>query len=145
MRWAPARWAGVLLLSGCLATPTTAPSTVRVAHLPPTPKDVIEAVLASAQVPLSDPSCKGFGTEPTDATIGRYLAGYLAELSNREARNAITTSVEPGTEGGRPVYRSRFMVRHADGNDIWSWGVEFAVEQTSGLVVPGSFRCLGAG
>jgi hypothetical protein len=118
---------------------------VKVAHLPPTSKDVIEAVMANSQAPLSDSTCTGFGTELSDKTIGRYLAGYLAELSAPDSGNSLTTTVTPGTEAGRPVYVCRFMVRHAKGEDVWSWGVQFAARQDDGSVVPGSIRCLGAG
>ncbi len=124
------------------ATTSAAPARVAVAHLPPTAKDVIDALLASSQVPLSvDPSCAGAGTEPGDRTIGRYLAGFLAELSDPEARNAIETSVE---ERGA-VWVCRLFVRHAQGEDVWRWGVEFSVRKSDGLVQPESFRCLGAG
>ena len=118
---------------------------VKVAHLPPTAKDVVEAALASAHMPLQDESCKTAGTEAGDRTIGRYLSGFLAELSNQNARNAITTSVQPQNAGGEDVYICRLMIRHADGEDIWSWGLEFAVKSKDGTVIRTSYRCLGAG
>jgi hypothetical protein len=115
---------------------------VKVASLPPTPKDVIDALLASSHVPLSvDPSCAGAGTQPRDATIGRYLSGFLAELSNAEARNAIETSSE---EQGA-VWICKVLIRHAQGEDVWRWGVQFSVRRADGVVLPDSFRCLGAG
>lgn len=123
----------------------TKPAIVKVAHLPPSAKDVIDAALALADAPLSDTTCKGFGTEPADKTIGRYLAGYLAELSDQNARNAITASVEEGTENGDKVYTCVMMIRHAQGEDIWSWGIRFSVRKSTGLVVPASLRCVGAG
>jgi hypothetical protein len=44
---------------------------------------LIEAVLASHQVSLKvSPTCNNVGTEPSDATIGRYLAGFLAEMQD---------------------------------------------------------------
>ena len=118
---------------------------VKLQHLPPTPKDVIDVVMASSQTPMTDASCKGYGTEAGDATIGRYLAGFLAELSNAEARNAVTTSVEQGTESGEAVYVCRLMIRHAQGEDVWSWGVQFSARRSDGKVLAGSFRCIGAG
>ena len=121
------------------------PAPVKVAHLPPTAKDIIEAVMANSQAALSDSSCKGFGTEISDKTIGRYLAGYLAELSAPDGGNSLATSVTPGTEAGLAVYVCRLMVRHAKGEDVWSWGVQFAARQDDGSVVFGSIRCLGAG
>ena len=120
-------------------------ATVKIAHLPPAPKDIIDAAMASSQLPLSDASCKGFGTESTDKTVGRYLAGYLAELSSQDARNALTTSVDQAAEAGEPVYVCRLMIRHAQGEDVWSWGLQFAVRKSDGVVLPGSVRCIGAG
>jgi hypothetical protein len=106
---------------------------------------VIEVVLQVSQAPLSDSSCAGYGTERTDKTIGRYLAGYLAELSSQDARNAVTTSIEPRTESGQAVYRCRLMIRHAQGEDVWSWGIEFTAQQSDGMVSVNSLKCLGAG
>jgi hypothetical protein len=136
----------VLLCAGCLVCGRAENPSLpfKVAHLPPTSKDVIEAVLAHSQLPLTDPSCKAVGTEPADKTIGRYLAGFLAELSNQDARNAVTTSIESLSEAGE-VYLCRFMIRHVQGEDVWSWGVEFAVRKSDGAVVADSFRCIGAG
>jgi hypothetical protein len=133
-----------LLLMSCGAR-QSGPSPFRLRHLPPTPKDVIEAVLANSQAPLSDSSCRGFGTESTDTTVGRYLAGYLAELSNQDAHNAITTSVAPKTEGAEKLYVCRLMIRHAQGEDVWSWGVQFSAKQSDGAIVANSIQCVGAG
>lgn len=138
-----------LVLYVCLALVSCRPSdparVIKLQHLPPTAKDVIDAAMASSQTPMSDSSCKGFGTEPTDKTIGRYLAGYLAELSSQDARNAVTTSIEPGKDGDQSVYICRVMIRHAQGEDIWSWGIQFTVRQSDGTVLPQSFQCVGAG
>src|SRR5262249_30090997 len=49
------------------AAQTAAPAAFHVAHRPPSAKDVIDAVIASASVPLSvSPTCANVGTEPTD-------------------------------------------------------------------------------
>src|SRR5882672_6427236 len=75
-----------LLLACCTGTPTPAPpGAVHIASRPPSPKDLIEAVLASHDTTLKVSStCASVGTEPTDATIGRYLAGFLAEMQLRK-------------------------------------------------------------
>jgi hypothetical protein len=120
---------------------------VRVAHQPPTAKDVIDAVIASASVPLSvSPTCSNVGTEPSDATIGRYLAGFLAELSSPNKKNWIETKVEPGrSAAGEPVSICTLTLRHEDGDDRWGWGVRFHVRSSDGLVLANSFTCTGAG
>ncbi len=140
----------VLLLAACLTWTACGPAgppphVVKLAHLPPTAKDVIAAALESSGMPLADSSCKGYGTEPTDRTVGRYLAGFLAELGSQDARNAVTTSVEQKTENGQPVYICRLTIRHAQGEDVWSWGLEFTARRSDGVVVAGSIRCIGAG
>ena len=124
-----------------------APVEVRVANRPPTAKDVIEAVIASSSVPLSvSPTCANVGTEPTDGTVGRYLAGFLAELASPDKKNWIETTVEPGqSAAGEPVSVCTLTLRHQDGDDRWGWGVRFHVRSSDGLVLPSSFICVGAG
>ena len=146
---------GVLLLASCGATGprdqqkavAPAPKEVHVAHRPPTAKDIIDAVIASGGVSLNvSPTCRNVGTESTDATIGRYLAGFMAELSAPDKQNWIETNVEPGTSAtGEPVSVCRLTLRHVDGDDRWGWGVQFHVRQSDGLVLADSFTCTGAG
>ncbi len=127
--------------------PAPAPAAVRVAHRPPTAKDVIEAVIASGSIPLSvSPTCSNVGTEPSDATVGRYLAGFLAELSSPAKKNWIETKIEPGKSAdGEPVSICTLTLRHEDGDDRWGWGVRFHVRSSDGLVLANSFTCTGAG
>lgn len=123
------------------------PPAVHVPHQPPTAKDVIDAAIASAGVPLrASTTCAGVGTEPSDASIGRYLAGFMAEMSEPDKKNWIETRVEPGTSNtGEPVSICTLTLRHEDGNDRWGWGVRFSVRSSDGLVLPDSFSCVGAG
>jgi hypothetical protein len=51
----------------------------------------------------------------------------------------------PATENGTPVHVCRFFIRHAQGEDVWSWGLQFSARQSDGVFVPGSIRCLGGG
>jgi hypothetical protein len=120
---------------------------VYVAHQPPTAKDVIDAVIASGNVPLTvSPSCANAGTEPSDTTIGQYLAGFLAELSAPDKKNWIETKIEPGrSAAGEAVTVSSLMIRHEDGDDRWGWGVQFQVRTSDRLVLTESFSCVGAG
>jgi hypothetical protein len=116
---------------------------VKLAHLPPASKDIIDAVLMSGAAPLTDSSCASAGTEPGDKTVARYLAGFMAELNSQDARNALMTSMDKGFESGEAVYICRLMVRHAQGEDVWSWGLEFSARQSDGVIR--SYRCIGAG
>ena len=128
------------------ATPPAAIE-IRVAHVPPSSKDVIDAVMASGAVRLKDSiNCTNVGTEPTDETIGRYLAGFLAELSAPDKKNWIETKVEPGrSAAGEPVSICTLTLRHEDGDDRWGWGVQFKVRSSDRLVLADSFACVGAG
>ena len=137
---------GLLLVSSCARKPS-ATSGFNVAHLPPTPKDLIEAVLASHQVSLKVSStCNNVGTEPSDGTIGRYLAGFLAEMQTPNKINWVETTRETGTStSGEQVWICNLTLHHKDGDDLWSWGVRFKVRQSDGLVLPDSFECTGAG
>ena len=117
-----------------------------VEHRPPARKDVIEAVLASEAVKLTvHSSCMGVGTEATDATIGAFLSGFLAELEDG-GRNWLETSVvEAQSEAGVAVWRAELIVRHSSPEDEWGWGVRFDVRRADGVVDPESFLCIGAG
>jgi len=125
----------------------SAPTAFIVAHRPPTAKDVIDAVLASAALELAQsPTCRNVGTEPTDRTIGRYLAGFMAEMTREDASNWIETEIAPdaGT-GADPVWICKLTLRHRDAVDRWGWGVMFHVRQRDGAVLEKSFVCTGAG
>jgi hypothetical protein len=123
------------------------PSPIHVAHQPPTTKDVIDAAIASGGAPLSvSATCTNVGTEPSDATIGRYLAGFLAEMSSPDKKNWIETTIESGkSQAGEPGSLCTLTLRHEDGDDRWGWGVRFFVRASDGLVLPRSLTCVGAG
>jgi hypothetical protein len=123
------------------------PPETRIAHQPPSAKDVIDAAIASGNVALSvSPTCKNVGTDPADITIRQYLAGFMAEMSAENKKNWIETQIEPGTSAaGEPVFVCRLTLRHVDGDDRWGWGVQFQVRRGDGLVLTNSFTCTGAG
>lgn len=126
------------------AAPTAA---YRLRRLPPEPKEIVSALLAFSQTPLTvSDTCAGVGSDPSDTTIGQFIASFLAELNDTEARNLITTSSkEEALPSGAKVWVCRVMIRHAKGDDVWSWGVEFSVGAQDRVVLPESLRCLGAG
>jgi hypothetical protein len=68
----------LLLLTGAPA-PATGPAT------PPTARQIIRALLANGDVPLTvHPSCKGVGAEPSDVNLRDYVSGLLANFSEAE-------------------------------------------------------------
>ena len=123
------------------------PPEIHIAHRPPTAKDVIDAAIASGSVPLRVSStCSNVGTETSDATIGRYLAGFLAEMSSSDKKNWIETSIEPGkSKAGEAGSVCTLILRHEDADDRWGWGLRFFVRASDGLVLPSSFTGVGAG
>lgn len=123
------------------------PGAFTLGHKPPERKDVIEAVLASHDVPLSvSPSCSGVGTKAGDKTIGAYLSGFLAELSKPGEKNWLDTQITSVNDAaGKPVWRCDLTIRHSAGEDEWGWGVRFDIAQADGRVVPQSFICTGGG
>ena len=143
--------AAAALAAACTGGPyPTRPSATTafvVAHRPPTAKDVIDAVLASATVELAvSPTCDNVGTEPTDRTLGRYLAGFMAEMAREDTTNWIETEVAQGVAAdGQPIWVCKLTLRHRDPVDRWGWGVMFHVRQRDGAVLDTSFTCTGAG
>jgi hypothetical protein len=112
-------------------------------HTPPERTDVIEAVMASHEVPLRvSPTCMSVGTKQGDSTIGAYLSGFLSELKDeRQSKNWIDTRVTDAKD----VWKCEFTVRHSLGEDEWGWGVRFNVRKSDGGVVRDSFECTGGG
>ena len=120
---------------------TTGGGAIRAANIPPSAKDVVNAALESAMVPLGvHESCKGVGTEPTDATLGRFLSGFMVELNPEIGKNGLVTSVRDTDDG----WVCRFMIQHRAGEDVWNWGLEFKFGK-DGTLIPTSYRCIGAG
>ena len=112
--------------------------------VPPTKKQVVEALLASRSVPLSvDPSCSGVGVDPSDSTIGEYLSGFLAEQTP-DGENWLDISVEPSQDGAA-VWKCNVVVRHVNGDDRWGWGVSFLIGAKDHAPIEGSYRCTGGG
>ena len=134
LRTAPSR-------SVSASPPAAAAPLIRSKATPPSAKDVIDATFQSASVPLTiHQTCKNVGTEKTDETIGRFLAGFIAELNPEQGKNGIVTSVVESADG----WVCRLMVQHRAGEDVWSWGLEFEFGK-DGVLKPASYRCIGAG
>lgn len=141
------------VVTGCASAPDFRTDDASVALPPraadaaPTPKDILYGLMRSAQVPLTvDPSCHGVGTEADDLTIGAYLSGFLAELSDPDFRNAIETDIEDAVgPTGVPVWRATVLIGQAYGEVVWRWGVSFAIDRHHRSIIPESFRCIGAG
>ena len=116
-------------------------TSIRTRSTPPAAKDVINAALESAHVSLTThESCRGVGTDTRDATVGQFLSGFLAELAAETGQNQVLTTVSENADG----WLCRLMVRRRDGEQVWSWGLEF-VFRKDGTLDPQSYRCVGAG
>jgi hypothetical protein len=111
---------------------------------PPDTKEVLRLVLAAQAVKLSvHPTCHGVGSGPGDKNLGDYFAGLLAEYTQRDGQNWIEVKAEPTD---RPdAWLCVVNITRRNEEEVWSWGVSFLVRKKDRKVIPGSFRCLGAG
>ena len=111
---------------------------------PPSAKEVIRLLLASHRVKLAvHPTCHGVGSDPKDRDLGDYLAGLLAEYTQGEGQNRLEVLSEPSE---RPdAWRCTVNLTRRNGEEVWSWGVSFLVRKHDQKVIPGSYRCVGAG
>ena len=134
----------VVWLVGCQRQPDPA---FVVKSKPPQRREIIQAVMASHDVPLSvSPTCANVGTQPGDKTIGEYLSGFLSVLDAAEAKNSLETRVTEGRDpNGSAVWTCELTVRHSAGEDEWGWGVRFNVNHADGRVHRESFTCIGGG
>ena len=114
---------------------------------PPTQKQVVRALLQVQDVDLAGiPSCSGVGTEPTDANIGDYISGFLAEQGSSKGGNSIEVSTREDQDAKHQrAWRSEVVIRHLDGDDRWGWGVSFLMRPADHSVIRESIQCTGAG
>lgn len=130
-------------ISACASTAQRKGDTAfRVRHLPPGDRDVFEALLSSGGVVLTDPTCESAGRDKGDTTVGVYLSGFLIEMNKASGGNHL---VIENISSSADAWVVRAMLRHNEGEDVWSWGAEFAIRKKDGTVDPLSFRCIGAG
>jgi hypothetical protein len=125
------------------ATASSTPSTIE----PPSAKEILRALLSSSDVSLRvDPSCAGVGSEFSDATIGDYVAGLMAQHAQRSGTNWIEVASDP-QPGGKPVrfWNCRVVFHRIDGEERGGWGVTFLMRASDHHVVNDSFRCTGGG
>lgn len=118
------------------------------ARTPPSPKEVVRLLLNLRDIPLrSHGSCATAGTSISDADLGDYVSGWLAELKQSRGANWLEASAKPEavTPERQPGWRCTVMFRHVDGDDRWGWGVSFLVRASDRRLVQNSIRCLGAG
>jgi hypothetical protein len=152
--------AGLLLCLGCsdraqpaqAQAPTQALASAKTAitydaNVAPTNKQVLRALLDNLDVNLStDSSCSSVGTESTDANIGDYISGFLAEQNSDKGKNWIeVVSKRAPAQGAEPAWQCNVVIRHIDGDDRWGWGVSFLMKARDHSVVKTSFRCTGSG
>ena len=160
-RFATMLLAGLLLCSACsdraqpalarspaLETAKAAKAAAYDADVAPTRKQVLRALLDNLDVSLStDSSCANVGTEPSDANIGDYISGFLAEQDSGKGKNwleVVTKRASPAP-GADQAWQCNVVIRHIDGDDRWGWGVSFLMKGRDHSVVRTSFRCTGSG
>jgi len=129
----------LLLLSLSVAAGCTATE-------PPTPKQMIAALLSNGDVPLTvDPSCKGVGSGPSDANLRDYISGLLENFLDASAKNSIAVKVVPvKLPSGERRWQCQIEFVHVPGEDPFRYGVSFQMKM-NGTLVRKSVRCIGAG
>lgn len=114
----------------------------------PSAKQVIRAALAAGDIPLSiHPSCRGVGSEQTDANLRDYMSGLLANFTEPGAQNSIEVSAKPAQAHGPKSERRwdcRIVFSHVPGQDPFRYGIQFQM-RPGGTVVRESVRCIGGG
>lgn len=109
----------------------------------PSAKDAIRLLINNHDISLSvDASCKGVGTQPADQTIGDYISGFLA--AQNTGKNGITAGCKPAPDS-TDRWQCSVELHHSEGEDVWTWGVDFGVRKADRTVIRESVRCTGAG
>lgn len=138
-----------ILLAALLAAGTAraaGPAPAATPPAAPAAKEVVALALRNAGLPLAGiPSCEGAGTSASDATLGDFLAGFLAEQTGSSGKNWIETECREAAPGKPRGWDCRLVVRRSDGEERWGWGVRFFVRASDRKPVRSSFACVGAG
>jgi hypothetical protein len=139
----------VATLLGCSApevaaapdnVPASAHATSKPA-LPPTERDVIDALLRHAHVRLTHASCVGVTGVQGDETLGDYVAHLLAQLAAAHAEGTPAT-LRVGCDPGQTDFRCHFAVR-VEAEDPWHYAIEFDLA-SGGEILASSIECPGA-
>ena len=123
-----------------------APAALPVFGAAPNPKAALQLFITNHDIPLSiHPSCQGVGTDFDDKTIGDYISGFLAAMTGPyNTLDAQCAAAESETTEGT-VWRCDITLGHADGEDLWRWGLRFDVAPGTGTLIRESVRCTGMG
>lgn len=110
----------------------------------PSDKEVVDMVFASHAVPLAvHPTCANVSSEKTDTTIGQYLAGFMVLFKEADMKNQLDIKVTDN-EPANKHWLVQFSLGQQQGEVVWSYGVQFEVDKSTGQVHETSFRCIGA-
>jgi hypothetical protein len=114
---------------------------------PPSTKEILKLLLANCDVSLKvDASCAGVGSDFSDATIGDYISGLLAQQAQRRGENWIEVTCEPQPLTPPTQYwKCRVVFQRIAAEERGGWGVTFLVRASTRSVVRDSFRCTGSG
>ena len=108
-----------------------------------TARTALRGALMLRDLPLrSHATCRDVGPHPDDKTVGDYLAGFLAALT--DGTNQIKADCQPA-KGKAGRQRCEVWLKHTDKEDQWAWGLQFDMTNGARKVDPASVRCLGAG
>lgn len=102
--------------------------------------ELFRIVMGLAALPLSSGAhCDGVMDASAEATVADWIAYNLAILEN----GAISLPSRCQREGDGWRCSVEFSVVNPDEQVFWRWGIRIDVQ--SGVFVPGSLMCIGAG
>jgi hypothetical protein len=114
---------------------------------PPSARQLLNLVLDSRDVPRTvDVTCATVGSQPTDRTLGDYIATLLTEYTRPEGRNWITAACKPApaNDTSGAAWHCEVTFHREHGEDSWERGLFFRL--TAGhKVIAGSYMCTGGG
>lgn len=112
---------------------------------PPTTRQLMDILLKSRDVPRNvDVTCATVGSEPTDRTLGDYVASMLTEYARPGGRNWITASCKPAPANDKSgaVWHCEVAFHRQKGEEIMDRGLFFRLMPNS-EVVANSYICTG--
>jgi hypothetical protein len=108
---------------------------------PPDERAVIRALLSIAETTLPRArGCPSVGMTDT-ADVGDYVAAIVSSLADRRGTRGLTVTVRPDMLRGARVWAATVVFQRQLGEEVWRWGVAFALDPVDRRVVPGSAGC----
>ncbi len=111
----------------------------------PSPSEILRAVVASRDVPLTaENSCAAASPVPGAKNIGDYFSDLVSALADEQFRDMKLRVESAPVKTGKEVYWDcSVMFEVKDGKSPWSYGIAFHLDDKTRKANPKSFRCPG--